>query len=98
MNSCLVPFVQVAGADVKTIEGVTADPANRVLAETFVRENGAQCGICTPGMVLATVGLLDEEAATEWDDDDLRSFHDGMVALGFRRVFTSEGIQVYRRG
>lgn len=44
------------------------------------------------------VVILDEEAATEWDDDDLRSFHDGMVALGFRRVFTSEGIQVYRRG
>lgn len=58
VNSCLVPFVQVSGADVQTVEHVTADPANAALAKAFVTENGAQCGICTPGMVLASVALL----------------------------------------
>jgi len=67
VNSCLVPFVQVAGSDVQTIEGVTAKPQNLAVAEAFVKENGAQCGICTPGMVLAAVALLDEEEAPSRD-------------------------------
>ena len=58
VNSCLVPFVQVAGCDVQTVEGVSVKPANAALATAFVTENGAQCGICTPGMVLAAVALL----------------------------------------
>ena len=63
VNACLVPFVQVAGARVDTIEGVTEGPDNRALARAFVEQNGAQCGICTPGMVLAAVALVREEAS-----------------------------------
>lgn len=44
------------------------------------------------------VVVLDEQAELEWDDDDRRSFHDGMVALGFTRTFNTEGIVVYHRG
>lgn len=44
------------------------------------------------------VVVLDEQAELAWDDDDRRSFHDGMVALGFTRTFNVEGIVVYRRG
>jgi carbon-monoxide dehydrogenase small subunit len=54
VNSCLVPFAQVRGSKVKTIEGLKGKHA---LQETFVTEGGAQCGICTPGMILAAAAL-----------------------------------------
>jgi aerobic-type carbon monoxide dehydrogenase small subunit (CoxS/CutS family) len=53
-NSCLVPVGQAKGASVTTIEGI--DPAAPLL-RFFVTEGGAQCGICTPGMILAAVAL-----------------------------------------
>lgn len=54
VNSCLVPFAQVRGSTVTTIEGLRA---THPLLETFVTEGGAQCGICTPGMILAAAAL-----------------------------------------
>ena len=54
VNSCLVPFAQVHGAAVTTIEGLGG---NHPLQESFVVEGGAQCGICTPGMILAAAAL-----------------------------------------
>ncbi len=54
VDSCLVPIAQVAGADVVTIEGLDA---LHPLQEAFVSEGGAQCGICTPGMIMAAVAL-----------------------------------------
>jgi carbon-monoxide dehydrogenase small subunit len=58
VNSCLVPVLQVAGAEVTTIEGVAMGDALHPLQEAFVAHGGAQCGICTPGMVMAAVHLL----------------------------------------
>jgi len=52
--SCLVPFAQVAGSDVRTIEGLGADHA---LQHHFMNEAGAQCGICTPGMIMVASTL-----------------------------------------
>ena len=54
VNSCLVPFAQVQGASVTTIEGLGGEHA---LQRSFVVEGGAQCGICTPGMILAAAAL-----------------------------------------
>ena len=54
INSCLVPFGQVCGARVVTIEGLRG---RHPLQRAFVREGGSQCGICTPGMVLAAAAL-----------------------------------------
>ena len=54
VNSCLIPFAQARGARVTTIEGLKgAHP----LQDAFVTEGGAQCGICTPGMILAAAAL-----------------------------------------
>jgi aerobic-type carbon monoxide dehydrogenase small subunit (CoxS/CutS family) len=54
VNSCLVPIGQVAGSWVRTIEGVSgAHPLSRA----FVTEGGAQCGICTPGMIMTALSL-----------------------------------------
>jgi len=52
--SCLVPFAQVESANVVTIEGLGGD---HPLQHAFMNEVGAQCGICTPGMIMAAVPL-----------------------------------------
>ncbi len=54
VNSCLVPLAQVAGTQIVTIEGVGP---KHPLQEAFVEEIGAQCGICTPGMILSAIAL-----------------------------------------
>ena len=54
VNSCLVPFAHVAGCRVTTIEGLKG---SHPLQRAFVAEGGAQCGICTPGMIMAAVAL-----------------------------------------
>ncbi|HEY7575529.1 MAG TPA: (2Fe-2S)-binding protein [Thermoanaerobaculia bacterium] len=54
VNACLVPFAQARGARVTTIEGLKGKAA---LQRAFVTEGGAQCGICTPGMLLAAAVL-----------------------------------------
>ncbi len=53
VNACLVPAAHAEGAEVTTIEGLRAHP----LQHAFVEHGGAQCGICTPGMILAAVAL-----------------------------------------
>jgi aerobic carbon-monoxide dehydrogenase small subunit len=58
VNSCLVPVLQAAGSNVVTIEGLAAGETLHVLQEAFLECGGAQCGICTPGMILAAVHLL----------------------------------------
>jgi aerobic-type carbon monoxide dehydrogenase small subunit (CoxS/CutS family) len=55
--SCLVPFAQVEDADVRTIEGLGGD---HPLQHAFMREVGAQCGICTPGMIMASLSLAQD--------------------------------------
>jgi aerobic carbon-monoxide dehydrogenase small subunit len=54
VNSCLVPVAQIAGARVTTIEGLGG---RHPLQRAFVEHGGAQCGICTPGMILSAVAL-----------------------------------------
>ena len=60
--SCLVPFAQVRGARVTTIEGLGGE---HPLQEAFVAEGAAQCGICTPGMILAAAALPDRATPEE---------------------------------
>jgi carbon-monoxide dehydrogenase small subunit/xanthine dehydrogenase small subunit len=52
--ACLVPFAQARDAEVLTIEGLHGD---HPLQHAFVTEGGAQCGMCTPGMILAAMAL-----------------------------------------
>ena len=52
--SCLIPFAQVDGTSVTTIEGLNAE---HPLQAAFIQEGAAQCGICTPGMIMAAIPL-----------------------------------------
>jgi len=59
VNSCLIPIAQTSGASITTIEGLARDERLHPLQQAFLACNGAQCGICTPGMILASLHLLD---------------------------------------
>jgi aerobic-type carbon monoxide dehydrogenase small subunit (CoxS/CutS family) len=65
VNSCLVPVAQVVGAQVTTIEGLGG---RHPLQRTFVEYGGAQCGICTPGMILAAAHLLQKKPDPSMDE------------------------------
>ncbi len=58
VNSCLIPALQASGTNIVTIEGLASDGQLRVLQQAFLECGGAQCGICTPGMILAAHHLL----------------------------------------
>jgi carbon-monoxide dehydrogenase small subunit len=60
VNSCLVPILQAEGAEITTIEGLAIDEKLHPIQQCFLSEGGAQCGICTPGMILATHHLLEK--------------------------------------
>jgi carbon-monoxide dehydrogenase small subunit len=58
VNSCLVPVLQAAASSITTIEGLADGEGLHVLQQAFIDCGGAQCGICTPGMILAASHLL----------------------------------------
>jgi len=57
-NSCLVPVLQVEGARIETVEGLSRKGEMHPLQQAFLSCGGAQCGICTPGMLMAATHLL----------------------------------------
>ena len=71
VNSCLIPALQVEGAQVTTIEGLSSDDRVKLLQASFVECGGAQCGICTPGMIVAAWSLLERNPNPS--DDELRT-------------------------
>lgn len=58
VNSCLVPIVQVDGATIETIENLSMAGLLNAIQDAFLKFGGAQCGMCTPGMIMATKDLL----------------------------------------
>ena len=58
VNSCLVPVLQAQGAKIVTIEGLAQGSELNALQRAFLDFGGAQCGICTPGIIMAAVHLL----------------------------------------
>lgn len=59
VNSCLVPALHARDARIRTIEGVGRSSRLAAIQHSFLRHGGAQCGICTPGMILAAANLLE---------------------------------------
>ena len=89
VNSCLVPVAQVAGASIQTIEGIATDDQLHRVQQAFIECGGAQCGICTPGMVLAAVDLLERKPNP--DADDIRTGLAGNLCrcTGYMKIFES---------
>ena len=62
VSSCLLPAIFADGADVTTVEGLAPDETRlSPLQDAFIRHGGFQCGICTPGQLIAATALLREQ-------------------------------------
>jgi carbon-monoxide dehydrogenase small subunit len=72
VDSCLVPVCQVDGSEVRTVEGLgpAAGAGLGPLQQAFLEAGGAQCGICTPGMLMAARAYLDDGGDS--DEDAIR--------------------------
>ena len=89
VNSCLVPALQAEGATIRTIEGVATGDQLHAVQQAFITHGGAQCGICTPGMVLAAVNLLERKPhATE---TEIREGLSGNLCrcTGYTKIFSA---------
>ena len=89
VNSCLVPVAQVNDAEIKTIEGVAQQDQLHAVQQAFIDHGGAQCGICTPGMVLAAVDLLNRNP--EPSESEIRNGLAGNLCrcTGYMKIFES---------
>jgi len=89
VNSCLVPVAQIEGAEIKTIEGVATGDQLHAVQQAFIECGGAQCGICTPGMVIAAVSLLEKNPQPS--DADIRNGLAGNLCrcTGYMKIFES---------
>ena len=86
VNSCLVAAGQCEGRDVVTVEGLKLGDALSPLQRCFIDDGGAQCGICTPGMLVAAESLL--RANPRPTEDDVRDAIAGNLCrcTGYQRI------------
>jgi aerobic carbon-monoxide dehydrogenase small subunit len=89
VNSCLVPVLQADGAYIETVEGLARDGELHPLQQAFLVCGGAQCGICTPGMLMAATHLLKQNP-----HPTLQEIREGLSGnlcrcTGFTRIFES---------
>jgi len=89
VNSCLIPVLQADGAKIRTIEGVADAGELSAVQQAFITHGGAQCGICTPGMVMAAVDLLERNPSPT--EDEIRNGLAGNLCrcTGYMKIFES---------
>ena len=89
VNSCLVPALEANRARIRTIEGVAGGEQLHAVQAAFLECGGAQCGICTPGMVIAAVALL--ERHPDPDDAQVRESLAGNLCrcTGYQKIFAA---------
>lgn len=89
VNSCLVPALQADGAEIITIEGIAPGGELGGIQGAFLECGGAQCGICTPGMIMASVYLLKQNPAPS--EADIRRALAGNLCrcTGYMRIFAA---------
>jgi carbon-monoxide dehydrogenase small subunit len=89
VNSCLIPAMQADGAEITTIEGIASGDKLHQIQEAFLEAGGAQCGFCTPGMILAVIYLLRKNP-----NPDEAAIRDGLAGnlcrcTGYKKIFDS---------
>jgi carbon-monoxide dehydrogenase small subunit len=87
VNSCLMPVLQAEGRALTTIEGVADGAHLHAVQEAFIAHGGAQCGICTPGMILAAVSL--QQRHPQATDEEIRAGLAGNLCrcTGYMKIF-----------
>ncbi|EPH0091425.1 (2Fe-2S)-binding protein [Pluralibacter gergoviae] len=87
--SCLLLAAQCNGAEVTTVEALHHDPVGKKLQNAFVCHGGVQCGFCTPGVLMSTKALLDENPSPS--DDELKEALEGNLCrcTGYQPIITS---------
>lgn len=94
VNSCLVPVAQADGAEIETVEGLGADERLHAVQRAFLECGGAQCGMCTPGMLVASAHLLRRNPRP-----DLTAIREGLNGnlcrcTGYMRIFEAVELAV----
>jgi aerobic carbon-monoxide dehydrogenase small subunit len=87
VNSCLFPALHAEGSTIRTIEGVACEDRLHAVQQAFIAYGGAQCGMCTPGMILAAIHLL--ERIPHPTDPQIREGLAGNLCrcTGYMRIF-----------
>jgi aerobic carbon-monoxide dehydrogenase small subunit len=89
VNSCLVPAIEADGADIRTIESIAKGEDLHAVQLAFLECGGAQCGICTPGMIIAAVSLLERHPHPT--QEEVREGLSGNLCrcTGYQRIFAA---------
>ena len=95
VNSCLIPAAQAEGSEMTTIEGIASDARTELAAplhavqQAFLEHGGAQCGICTPGMIMAAVALFKKNPHP--NDAEIREGLAGNLCrcTGYTKIFAA---------
>ena len=97
VDACLVPVSQAAGTQVRTVEGLGTPTALNDLQQAFLETGGAQCGICTPGMLMAGVAFLASGAAPT--DQNIREAIAGNLCrcTGYTKIIEAIALAAERR-
>ena len=97
VDACLVPVSQAAGTEVTTVEGLAPPDTLGVLQQAFLETGGAQCGICTPGMLMAGEAFL--TTGQEPTDDNIREAIAGNLCrcTGYMKIIEAIALAAERR-
>ena len=88
--SCSMLAVQANGSEIRTVEGLAANGQLHPMQKAFHENHGLQCGFCTPGMMMASIGII-EQAEGELSDDDIRHALEGNLCrcTGYQNIIAS---------
>lgn len=89
VNSCLVPAMQVQGKEIHTVEWLASTELGQRLTDAFRVCGGAQCGICTPGMLLAAYSLLKQQPHPSLEDARVGLAGNLCRCTGYTKIFES---------
>ena len=97
VDACLVPVSQADGTTVRTVEGLARGDALNDLQQAFLETGGAQCGICTPGMLMAGEAFL--AGGAEPTDDNIREAIAGNLCrcTGYTKIIEAIALAAERR-
>lgn len=89
VNSCLIPVAQVQGRQIVTIEGIAKKDELHPVQKSFLENGGAQCGICTPGMVMASLALLQKNSKPSREEIKEALAGNLCRCTGYMKIFDS---------